>query len=48
MDTFAVRLYRNNKRKKSNELTKKEAKNFLIAVKHLEKYLKKEYDVDKK
>jgi len=44
-DTFSVRCFRNRKRKKTHTLTKYEARCFLKTVKHLAKYLKKEYQL---
>lgn len=45
VDIFAIRLFINGKRKKSHELTKRQAQRFLMTAKHLERYLKKEYKV---
>lgn len=42
-DIFAIRCFRNGKRKKTNQLTKYEARQFHQAAQHLMKFLKKEY-----
>ena len=42
---FAVRCFIDGKRIKTHKLTKKQAKNFLIAANYLASYLQSEYDV---
>lgn len=44
-DVFALQLVVNGKRKASNQLNSEEAKNFLIAARHLSEYLQREYEV---
>lgn len=42
-EIFAIRCYRNGKRKMSSQLTKREARNFRIAARHLSRFLTKAY-----
>jgi hypothetical protein len=44
-NTFAIRCFRNDKRKLTHQLTKREARIFHRAALHLTKYLKKEYSL---
>lgn len=45
MDTYAIRLYINGKRKLSHKLTNKQASMFLFVNSHLASYLKEAYKV---
>lgn len=42
-DIFAIRCFRNWKRRKIDQLTKYEARQFQLTAKHLADYLKREY-----
>lgn len=42
-ETFAIRCFRDRKRKKTHELTKREARAFREAALHLVKYLTEGY-----
>jgi hypothetical protein len=44
-NTFAIRCFRNDKRKLTHQLTKREARIFQRTALHLAKYLKKEYSL---
>ena len=44
--TFAIRCFIDGKRKKTHELTKRQARVFRKTALHLSKYLKKEYRLD--
>lgn len=47
MTTFAIRCFKNGRRRKTHTFTKKEARCFLVAARHLAKYLKREYKLGK-